>query len=70
MALLKAFSGRFLLLLRSWVGSLKRAADIRDFFVFGGLAMLWHGLNQQWPWLSYAVCGVILMAIGYLMKGE
>lgn len=38
-----------------------------DFCLFGGLFVLWHGLYMFLPWLSYVVCGGLLMAIGLFM---
>ena len=47
------------------------AFDIRDIFVFGGIAMLGYGLYLRWgAWLAYIVCGVLLMVIGYLMRDK
>jgi len=46
---------------------MKHALDFRDFFVFGGLSMLGYGLFLYLPWLSFTVCGVLLMAFGFLM---
>ncbi|MBW2645106.1 MAG: hypothetical protein JRE23_02805 [Deltaproteobacteria bacterium] len=45
--------------------------DVRDFFVFGGLGMLGYGLYLKWgEGVALIVCGVLLMAIGYLMRDE
>lgn len=44
--------------------SFGKTIDLRDAFVFGGLAMLGYGLYQFLPWIAYAVCGAILLAIG------
>jgi len=41
--------------------------DIRDFFVYIGLGLLFYGLYLLQPWIAFSVCGVLLMAIGYLM---
>ena len=43
--------------------------DIRIVFFFGGLSLLGYGLFLYLPWVSYSVCGVILMAVGWLMGG-
>lgn len=40
------------------------AFDVRDFFVFGGLAMLGYGLYLLRPWIGWSVAGLILMTIG------
>ncbi len=44
--------------------------EIRIVFFFGGLILLGYGLFLYLPWLSYSMCGVILMAIGWLMGGK
>jgi len=44
--------------------------DIRIVLFFGGLFMLGYGLFLYQPWLSFSVCGVILMATGWLMGGN
>jgi hypothetical protein len=41
--------------------------DIRDILVFGGLSLLGYGLYLVEPWIAFAVCGFLLMLIGYLM---
>ncbi len=46
------------------------AIDIRDVLLFGGLAMLGYGLHLFHPWIAFSVCGVLLMAIGYLMRAK
>ncbi|MDY7038187.1 MAG: hypothetical protein SV375_18745 [Thermodesulfobacteriota bacterium] len=57
--------------IKSIVGVLWGAFDIRDVFVLGGLAMLGYGLHLRWGlWLALIVCGVLLMAMGYLMKDK
>jgi hypothetical protein len=50
--------------------SISSGFDIRDIFIFGWMAMLFYGLNIQWPWIAFTVCGVLLMLIGYLMRGS
>lgn len=46
------------------------AFDIRLVFFFGGLILLGYGLFLYLPWVSFSVCGVILMATGWLMGGK
>jgi len=48
----------------SWVAALVKAVDIRDFFIFGGLALLGYGLYLLRPWLGFAVIGLILLCLG------
>jgi len=48
---------------------LHRTFDMRDILLFGGIAMLGYGLYLRWgQWLAFMVCGVLLMAVGYMMK--
>ena len=42
--------------------------DIRPIFFFGGLSLLGYGLFLYLPWVSFSVCGLILMIMGYLME--
>ena len=46
------------------VSKIWEAFDIRDLLVFGGLSMLWYGLNIISPAVAYSVCGGILLAVG------
>ena len=58
-------------LLASPFVALHKAIDVRDVFLFAGLAMLCRGLYLRWgEWLALMVCGVLLMGIGYLMRGK
>ena len=47
--------------IREAVGKL---IDLRDCFVFGGLGLLGYGLYRFRPWVSFTVCGAVLLAIG------
>lgn len=38
-----------------------------DVCLFGGFALLGYGLWLYLPWLSYVVCGGVLMSIGLFM---
>jgi len=47
--------------------------DIKDVLVFGGLGMLWYGLNLHSPAVAYSVCGGILLfvgLVGYVFGGR
>ena len=61
--------GRLRTLLAFRVSAIWDAFDIRIVFFFGGLSLLGYGLFLYLPWVSYSVCGVILMAVGWLMGG-
>lgn len=55
----------------SLVSAIWTAFDIRDVFVLGGLGMFGYGLYLACGlWLSFAVCGPLLMAMGYKMRGS
>ncbi len=41
------------------------AVDVRDFFGFGGIYMIFHGLEMYKPWIAYTVSGAILMLFGF-----
>jgi len=57
--------------LRSISSTVKLAFDIRDLFVFGGLAMMGYGLWLFLPWLAFTVFGTLLMAFDFFMgRGE
>jgi len=52
-------------LLISLVRVVWNAFDIRDIFVFGGIAMLGYGLYLHYgQWLAFSVVGVLLMLLG------
>lgn len=46
------------------IAAIKKAVDIRDCFVFGGLGLLGYGLYLFHPWIAFTVCGAVLLAIG------
>jgi hypothetical protein len=63
--------GHLVKYIKSLVSKSWNAFDVRDFFVFGGLGMLGYGLYLKWgQWLAFMVCGILLMIIGYLMRGR
>jgi len=41
-----------------------KAADIRDFLVYGGLFCLFYGFYQLFPWLGWVILGAISMLLG------
>ena len=51
-------------MIRKIVSAVGKLIDIRDCFVFGGLGLMGYGLYLLHPWLSFAVCGAVLLAIG------
>jgi len=51
----------------SKIGVLRATFDIRILFFFGGLGLLGYGLFLYLPWVSFSVCGLILMTVGWLM---
>ena len=58
--------------IRTWIGknlrsisaTVKLAFDIRDLFVFGGLAMMGYGLYLFKPWVAFTVTGAIFCWLG------
>ena len=52
----------------SKIGVLRATFDIRIVFFIGGLCLFGYGLYLYIPWVSYSVCGFILMAVGWLME--
>lgn len=57
--------------LRPVAVTIGKAIDIRDCFVFGGLAIMGYGLYLFRPWVAFTVCGAILLAIGiFIGRGK
>ena len=53
------------------ISAIGKAVDLRDIFVFGGLILLGYGLYLFRPWVAFAVCGAILLAIGiFIGRGK
>jgi len=48
------------------IGIIKKV-DLRDVLLVVGLITLWYGLFLFAPWVSFAVCGALLLAAAYLM---
>lgn len=49
---------------------LLKKIDVRDVLFVGGLALLGYGLYLFRPWLSFAVCGIFLIAMSIFMKDK
>ena len=43
---------------------LKQYFDLRDAFVFGGIACIWYGLNCVYPPSAWIVVGVVFLYLG------
>lgn len=43
---------------------IKTKIDARDSFVFGGIFLVWYGVHDVLPWLSYVISGGLLIFIG------
>jgi len=54
--------------IRSLLRKVRAGFDIRDPIVLGGLAMTGYGLYLLHPWVSFTICGALLMAGGILME--
>jgi hypothetical protein len=63
-------TGRLVSFLSFAVFTMWDTFDVRIVLFFGGLGLLFYGLFLYLPWVSFSVCGVILMAIGWLMGGK
>lgn len=50
--------------------AIRNGIDVRDIFVFGGLGILTYGLYLYSPWISFVVCGILLMMIGIFWGGR
>ena len=50
--------------------SIKAALGIKEIFILGGLSMLGYGLWIVTPYLSFIVCGALLMLLGLTMRTE
>ncbi len=48
--------------------SIGKVIDLRDCFVFGGLGIMGYGLYLFQPWVSFTVCGAILLAVGLFIS--
>lgn len=53
---------------RSLAAKVRSGFDVRDPIVLCGLAMTGYGLYLFRPWVSFTVCGALLMAGGILME--
>ena len=45
---------------------MRSPVDLRDVVVFGGLGLMGYGLWVFRPWVSFAVCGAVLIALGFI----
>ncbi len=56
----------------SWIPAMFKAVELRDIFIFGGIAMLGYGLWTLYPWLGWTATGVILLCLGLFVgkRGE
>jgi hypothetical protein len=54
--------------IRSLIEKVRLGFDVRDSIVLIGLAMTGYGLYLLRPWVSFTVCGALIMAGGILME--
>lgn len=56
----------------SWIPAIVKAVDVRDFFIFGGIALLGYGLWMLYPWLGFTAMGGIFLGLGLFVgkRGE
>jgi hypothetical protein len=64
------FVTKFYGFLSARIEVLKKAFDVRDVLILSGLLMLWYGLNLVYPWLSFTVCGALILAGGLLYEDK
>jgi hypothetical protein len=50
--------------LKSRIGTVWAAFDVRDLLVYGGLFSVGYGLYQLFPWLGWTAFGVVSMLLG------
>jgi hypothetical protein len=53
---------------RSLVGRVRAGFDVRDPIVLCGLVLLGYGLYLLRPWVSFTVCGGLILVGGILME--
>jgi len=56
--------------IRSLFSLVIEAIDFRDFVIFGGVGMIGYGLHLYIPWVSFTVCGSLLMFVGFFGIGK
>lgn len=49
------------------IEALINAVSGRDILILSGLSLLGYGLYLLYPWLSFTVCGALILAGGFLM---
>jgi hypothetical protein len=60
----------FLIGVATRIKALRSAVDGRDILILSGLSMLGYGLYLLYPWLSFTVCGTLILAGGFFMRGD
>ena len=53
---------------RSLVGRVRVGFDVRDMIALCGLVLFGYGLYLLQPWVSFTVCGALILAGGILME--
>ena len=53
-------------IVKKLIGIIKNAVGLREILLIVGLCLLWYGLFLFLPWVSFSVCGALLLAAGYL----
>jgi len=46
------------------IEAIKKAVDVRDVLVYGGLFFIGYGLYQLYPWLGFTAFGIVSMLLG------
>lgn len=58
------FITKFYGFLSARIEVLKKAFDVRDVLVYGGIFFIGYGLYQLYPWLGFTAFGVVSMLLG------
>lgn len=62
---------RFFILILSRIKAIALTPiDVRDLIYFVGLGVMSYGIYMFMPWLSFVVCGAILMITAYISGGK
>ena len=58
---------RYLVTLKNCIGG-ALLRGLRDILFLIGLGLFGYGLHMFTPWISFTVCGAILMIVGWAMR--
>lgn len=58
------FITKFYGFLSTRIEAIRKAIDVRDILVYGGLFFIGYGLYQLYPWLGLTAFGIVSMLLG------